>query len=248
MSLESRLQMPFEIGTYHFELVLNNFGFAWKPFRIGTASLTFSQQKPTDLPAETREVYQTGDLYEVVFDGKIEMPVVKLIAEKGVFTSYFAIEGDKIIPLSVNARTKILIYNTDDTAVYDAAKNELVINDKRQKVKPEIMQSLRDPASHVVHLLFMPRKDEGQYLCGHYHGVNGEIHPLQLNYVKNGNKLIATAKISANTYFIDTDLELELPYTWSEDKRMFLPSLKEKVAVSHRLIGKIVFEYKGFSN
>src|SRR3989344_6120418 len=235
-NLESKVELPFKIGTYNFDL-------NWKWFKIGTASLTYARIKCEDLPQEAKQVYKKGDLYKVIFKGKIDLPVIKLIIERGEFTTYCAINKDDVQPLLAKAETRILRQNRNDTAIYDYQNNLLTINNQKQKVDSEAMKTLRDPASHVLHLLFLHRTEGGKYFCGNYHSINGEICPLEINYELKDDKLIGHAKISAQTYFIDTELLLELPYTFDAQKKLYLPSLKEKVAIVHRIIGKVTLDF-----
>ncbi|GEM_PF-4573646 len=239
-SLENLASLPFELGTYKYDL-------RWKWLKIGSATLEFLKINKESLPTCAREVYRTGELYKIVFEAKTDLPVIQLIFEKGKFTTYCAIKGNEVLPLLAMAETKILMRETNDFAVYDLLKNELAINNKKQKVSNSVMQTLRDPSSHVVHLLFLPRKNEGKYFCGYYHSINGEILPLELEYILKNNELTAFCAITANTYFIDTDLVLELPYSFDLKTGLYLPSLKEKVAVTHKIIGKINFEFNSLS-
>lgn len=239
-SLENLASAPFELGTYKYNL-------NWKFLKIGSAKLEFSKINKENLPICARGVYFGGDLYKIVFEAKTDLPILQLIFEKGKFTTYCAIKQNEVVPLLAMAKTKILMRETNDFAVYDLLKNELIINDTKQKVSNLVMPTLRDPSSHVVHLLFQSRKNEGKYFCGYYHAINGEILPLELEYTLKNNKLAAFCKISANTYFIDTDLLLELPYGFDSKKELYLPSLKEKVSITHKIIGKITFEFNSFS-
>lgn len=284
-TLESRASVPFELGTYHFNL-------HWKWFQIGHATLSFcqeplakerwrevitsnspeervvlehlgnsctpstssskwiprnefpmSEKDVTDPPKNT--VYSgNGSLYEVVFKANVELPLVSSIVEEGTFSAIVCVNDRDAHPLVSVAETKILGYKRTLTSVYDYSNNKIIINSKEHDIDAIKMQYVRDPTSHVIHVLFRPRMGGGSYFCGYYHNMSCGLQKLMLQYTEKDNVLVGMATIPAGAYLVNTEFMLELPYSKNGD--LFVPSLKERVAVSHRVLGKVVFEFERF--
>lgn len=233
-NLESRI--PFDLGTYHFNL-------HWKWFRIGHATLSFYEKDSNDLPKNV--VYSgNGSLYEVVFKASIELPLLSSIVEDGRFTAIVCVDNQDAHPLISIAETKILGYKSTLTSVYDYSNNKIIINSKEHNITPLKMPHVRDPTSHVIHVLFRPRIEGGSYFCGYYHNMNGCLENLTLHYAQENDSLVGRATIPAGAYLVNTEFMLELPY--SKKGNLFVPSLKERVAVGHKRLGKVIFEFVDF--
>ena len=238
-NLESRI-VPFQLGTYHFDLV-------WNWFSVGKAQLSFESIKKDVLPEAAKSVYDDkGSLYKVVFSCGLSVPVLQSIVEQGTFTSYAVIKNSDAHPLMSVAEARLLGRASNITTIYDYNNHRIKVNNKEYSIAPEKMQKVRDPVSHVIHLLFRPRLLSGTYFCGYYNDEDGVLECLNVDYRFRGEKLVGFAEIPAKTYVLDTQVTLELPYSFNVKKQLFVPSLKEQVAMSHKLFGKVVFEYEKF--
>ncbi|MBI4140323.1 hypothetical protein HY485_00640, partial [Candidatus Woesearchaeota archaeon] len=231
---------PFQLGTYNFNLLWND----W--IKVGSSTLSFSKLEKTALPAEAQKVYDTGDIYKVVFECAVDFPVLHTIASGGVFTSYIKIKEHDANPLMSVAEARLLGRTSNITTIYDYNNHRIKVNNKEYSIAPEKMQKVRDPVSHVIHLLFRPRLYSGTHFCGYYNDENGILECLNVDYRFKDDKLVGFAEIPAKTYVLDTQVTLELPYSFNVKKQLFVPSLKERVAMSHKLFGKIVFEFSKF--
>ncbi len=238
-NLESRIDVPFKIGTYYFNLV-------WNWFKVGEASLSFWNIDADALPSEAKKVYDSGGLYQVVFKGRITAPLVQRIAKEGIFVSYIVVENNDARPLASLGKTSLFGRNSEIISVYDYKNNIVKVNDVSYAVDNEKMQFLRDPVSHVVHLLFRSRKTGGTYSCGYFADEKGVLNELVFDFSVEKETMIGRGSILARTYVLNTSVGLELPYSFDAEKQLFVPSLTERVAISHWL-GRIVFEYKKFS-
>lgn len=238
-NLESSCKVPFELGKYSYDLV-------WEWMKAGSVSLEFSKINYAELPSPAKQVYSSGDLYKIVVSGKIERKPFNFMAESCLFTSYITVQDNDAYPLMQIADTKVLMREATAVTVYDYKKNTININSKEYQVDKQKMRELRDPSSHAIHLLYRPKTKAETYFCGSYHDLNGNIAPLVFDFKKENNRLIGRGKIPAHTYFLNIDVTLELPYSFDADKNMFIPSLKEKIAVSHKVLGKICAEFKYF--
>ena len=234
--LESKL-LPFELGIYHFDL-------QWKCFRVGSASLSFEKVQPEQMPSDAQRVYDSGDIYKVVFTGSIEVPVLQLIAKDGIFVSYVTVERDDAFPLLSVGDVTLLGKKISIRTVYDRKRNCLTVNGAEHSLEKNMMRLIRDPVSHVLHLLFKPQKDSGTYSCGYFNDSTGKLHSLDVHFVREENTFVGKIVIPAHTYVLNTSVQLELPYQYDATKDLFMPSLKEKVAFSHSFLGKVLFDYK----
>ncbi len=233
--LESLIQLPFELKTYSFDL-------RWNGFNVGESFLSFSKINYDQLPVNAKEIYRGGDLYKIAFQGIINFPLLQLILKSGSFTSYVCLKNNDCRPLVSIADVVILGKKECKVFAYDYDNCMMAIDSKNYSVKEDCMFSLRDPVSHVVHLLFRPRSGEGHYFCGHYADLQGNLKRLDIHYSYENGKLIGRGSILANAYFLSTSMAFELPYSYDENRKLFIPSLKEKVAVVHPLLGKVWFE------
>lgn len=238
-NLESRVDVPFKLGTYHFDLV-------WKGFHVGTSSLSFSKVSRDAVPGEAQKFSNDGDVYKVIFDGVVTVPIIERIAKSGVFVSYIVVKNNDAHPLLSFGEAFLLGRKSSMTCVYDYAQNGMTINGRRYVVDTDKMQLLRDPVSHVVNLLFRQRKTTGKYSCGYFADETGTLRELVFDFSVEKGMMIGRGTIPAKAYVLDTSVDLELPYSFDAEKQMFIPSLTERVAVSHRWLGKVILDYKKF--
>lgn len=238
MNLESRIKVPFELGTYCFDLV-------WKSFNVGHSSLSFSQIEPIHLPLEAKSVYDgSGDVYKVEFEACLDIPLLQRIVRHGLFISYVQVKDNDAYPLMSIAKAVLLGNSVQSVSVYDREQCKLIIDQDDYYVDREKMPLLKDPVSHVLHLLFRKRNELGSHFCGYFHDAKGNLERLDVVYDYEDDVLVGKALIPAHAYVLDTQVTLCLPYSYNAKEETFTPSLKEKVGASHRLLGRVWFDFK----